>query len=161
MEKYTEKIKHFSKVIYILLQIAFVTLIVAGCLTALTWLIRADYIPAVLFKFGNTTVVLPHFPLGSITIGDSAFHFGIAEVARSIASLILIGIAKGIFKKLRIGGSPFRANIVKGLKTLSIALLCMSLFTGLETFLAAGIIWILCIIFDYGCALQNESDTTL
>jgi hypothetical protein len=33
--------------------------------------------------------------------------------------------------------------------------------SGVVAFLAAGIAWALCLIFDYGCALQNENDTTI
>ncbi|MCL2163606.1 MAG: hypothetical protein FWH55_04255 [Oscillospiraceae bacterium] len=47
------------------------------------------------------------------------------------------------------------------MKKLAIFLLIMSGVSGAVPFLAAGIVGVFCLIFDYGRTLQNESDTTL
>ena len=160
MEKHTEKIKEFSKVVYILLQIVFAALIVTGAIEAFAWIVEVGKIPA-LFKFGSITVVLPRFITDGITINGSTYNWGIVEVVRTAITIIIVGMAKGLFKKFRVDGSPFCADIVTGLKTLSITFLLAGVFTGLNSFIAAGVVWVLCMIFNYGCALQNESDTTL
>jgi len=160
MEKHTEKIKKFSKVIYVLLKIAFIALIVAGALEAFAWIVHVGNIP-VLFKLGKVNVILPHFVTDGITINGSTFTFGITEVLRTAMTIVIVGMAKSLFKKLRVDGSPFRADIVRGLKILSVTLLFVGIFTGLTSFIAAGVVWVLCMIFDYGCTLQNESATTL
>ena len=160
MKEHREKIKKFSKTIYVMLQIVFVALIVTGAIEFFAWLVQIGQIP-LLFKFGDVTVVMPFFITEGITINGSTFTFGIIEVVRTIITVIIVGMAKYLFKKLRVDGSPFLADIVKGLKTLSITLLFAGVFTGLNSFLSAGIVWLLCIVFEYGCVLQNESDTTL
>ena len=160
MEKHTEKIRKFSKAVYVLLQVAFVALIVTGALEAFAWIVKAGRIP-VLFEFGSVTVTLPHFVTDGIMINGSTYHFGIVGVVRTAMTIVIVCMAKNLFKKLRIDGSPFRADIVAGLRSLSCTLLFVGLFAGLNSFIAAGVVWVLCMIFDYGCALQNESDTTL
>jgi hypothetical protein len=62
---------------------------------------------------------------------------------------------------LRDDGSPFREDIVRALKRLAIALLVIGALSGVIPLLAAGVVWVLCLIFSYGSALQSESDTTL
>ena len=160
MEQYTEKIKKFSRVIYILLQIVFVALIVTGALEMVALIVHLGQIPA-LFKIGSITVVVPSFIVDGITINGSTFNFGVVELVRTIIMLVIVITAKSILRKLQVDGSPFRAGIVVGLKMLSITLLVAAALTGLYSFVAAGVVWVLCMIFDYGCALQNENDTTL
>ena len=78
-----------------------------------------------------------------------------------ILTLIAIRFAKKVFMLLRENGSPFREDVVKSLKKLAIFLLILGGVSGVVTFLAAGIVGVFCLIFDYGRMLQNESDTTL
>jgi hypothetical protein len=78
-----------------------------------------------------------------------------------ILTLIVIRLAKKVFMLLRENGSPFREDVIKSLKRLTIFLLILGGVSGVVTFLAAGIVGVFCLIFDYGRVLQNESDTTL
>jgi len=160
MEKHTEKIKKFSKVAYVLLQIALVLTIIATVFEAFAWLVEVEIIPGV-FKIGGTTVYLPYFLTEGISINEMAFQFSLVELLRSIMSVVIVITAKTIFKKLRADGSPFHADIVKGLKILSILFLIAGVLTGTDGILIAGIVWLLCMVFDHGCTLQNERDTTL
>ena len=160
MIPHTEKIKKFSKMTYFLLQVMFITLIITGIFEFFAWLVKIEHITA-LFKFGAFTIALPSFIKNGITFNNSRYIFGFTEVIRTAMTIVIVGMAKKLFKKLRVDGSPFRAYVVADLKTLSIVLLITGLFTGLNSFLAAGIVWLLCIIFDYGCSLQNESNTPL
>ena len=182
MEIQKAKIMRFCRVIYTLLQIAFIALIVVGALQALAWIwsildLNTDIVTIagvdrevpLLFKSENIRVYLPvaweagfdfqpHF-----NFFGTGFHpaIGLAGVLTTIFSLLGIGFAKSVFKLLRENGSPFREDVVRSLKRLTIALLLIGVVSGVVSFLAAGIVWVLCLIFDYGCALQNESDTLL
>jgi hypothetical protein len=160
MQMHTDKIKKFSRIICIPLQIAFVVLIVAGAFELLVWLLSILHVPTI-FEVGKTTVIMLHFITEGISIGSSTFHFRLIEVVGTALTAVIVKMARAIFIKLQVDGSPFRADIVKALKSLAIALLVTGVFMGLNNFIAAGIVWVLCMIFDYGCALQNESDTTL
>jgi len=180
MEKQTEKIMRFSKVINILLNITIIVFIVVGALTLTAWFLSGSNLPSetitvngldmevpYLFKLGDTKVFLP-------VIWKSGFDSsGIEQLLRGIITVsfgdflgvifTIIGLrfTKRVFELLRETGSPFRGNIVKALKRLTIVLLVTGCVSGVIPFLAAGIVWVLCLIFDYGCILQNESDTTL
>ncbi|MCL1859838.1 MAG: hypothetical protein FWF92_11480 [Oscillospiraceae bacterium] len=166
MGNQTEKIKKFSKVVYILLKIAFVVFIVIGALEFAAWILALAEAPTI-FQLGDITVKLPTVELfggtpASIPIIREWYpEFMLEEILRTIGVVIALIYAKNIFRILKENGSPFRKNIVKEFKRLAIALLAVGAFTGAIGFIAAGIVWVLCLIFDYGCALQAESDTTL
>ena len=160
MEKHIERIRKFSEAAYTALQIVFVALIVTGALEVFAWLVEIGRIPLQI-QLGKVTVIMPSFVTEGITINGSTFTFGLIEVVRTAMTAIIVYMAKRLFNELRVDGSPFRVGIVKGLKALSIALLFAGVVTGLNGFLLAGVVWLLYMIFDYGCVLQNESDTTL
>jgi hypothetical protein len=177
MEKYTEKIKRFSKVVYILLQIAFVAFIIVGAVEAISWFMsvlalhtdtvivggKSIEVPF-LFKFGDFNIYMPVFIMGGSGADFSQFDFlkfGFNDVLQTAFTIVVLEHAKRAFKVLCDNASPFCENVVKRFKKLAIALLCVGVVTGVVGFLAAGIVWVVCMIFDYGCALQNESDTTL
>ena len=176
MNKQAAKIKSFSKVIYILLKIAFITLIVVGALQAVSLLwsfldlntevltiagVEAEY--PLLFKLGETKVYLPiAWEPGFDFLGvRSVFTANLSGLLLTIFTIVGLGFAKAVFRLLRGNGSPFRDDVISSLKKLSIALLLMGAVSGFVPFVAAGVIWVLCMIFDYGRILQNESDTTL
>ena len=181
MEKQTEKIMRFSKVVCILLNIAIGVFIAIGILTLVTWLLSGTNLPTdivtingkemempYLFKLGDTRVSLP-------MIWESGFDFtrigawipgvgaavGIGDFLGVIFTIVALRFTRRVFKLLRANGSPFREDIVKALKGLTIVLLITGGVSGAIPFLAASIVWVLCLIFDYGRTLQNESDTTL
>jgi len=176
MEKQAEKIMRFSKVIYVLLKIAFIVLIVAGSLQALSLLLSllnlnteivtiagVEMEAPLLFKLGETKLYLPMAWESNFDIMGtrSLFEIGFEDLMLTVFTIIGLGFGKSVFSLLRENGSPFRDDVVKSLKKLAIALLCMGVVAGLTSFFAAGIVWVLCLIFDYGRSLQNERDTTL
>ncbi|MDR0840150.1 MAG: hypothetical protein LBN26_02030 [Christensenellaceae bacterium] len=177
METHTERIRRFSKVIYILLKIAFIAFIVVGAVEVVSWFMttlalhtgtvilggKSIEVP-ILFKLGEFKIYMPIFIMGESGVDLSGFDFltfSFGDVLRTAFTIVVLAHAKSIFLALRDNGSPFREDVVKKFKRLAIALLCVGVVTGIVGFLAAGIVWVLCLIFDYGCALQNESDTTL
>lgn len=176
MKNQLDKIMKFSNVVYVLLSITFVMLIVVGALQMFTFFwnlldlktevltiagIEAEY--PLLFKIGSVKVYLP-------MAWESSFDFlgvrsvlmtNFSDVLLTIFTIVGLGFAKVVFSLLRKTGSPFREDVIKALKRLSIALLLMGVVSGLVPFVAAGVVWVLCMIFDYGLTLQAESDTTL
>ena len=176
MEKQAEKIKRFSKVIHILLKVAFIALIVVGVLEAFAWLwsvlnLHTETVTIggesmelpLLFKFGEVKIYHPvAWKPGFELLGMSPISaVGFGDLLRTIFTIVGLWFAMGVFKVLRENGSPFREDVVKELKRFAIALLCMGVVSGVVPFLAAGVVWLLCLIFEYGHALQNERDTTL
>ena len=166
MEKQTEKIKKFSKVIYILLRIAFVVFIVIASLELLAWILTLAEVQPI-FKLGSVEVHLPVLEFSDNVAGfpfvkDILAQMGVLEeIIRTIFVIVVVAIAMRLFGTLKDNGTPFRKDVVKHLKRLAITLLVLGGVTGVVGFLAAGIVWVLYLIFDYGCILQNESDTTL
>ena len=181
MEKQKEKIMRFSKVIHILLNISIIILIVIGALSLIAWFVNGSNLPTqimsidgvdmevpVLFKLGNTTVSLPivwksDFDYNGILrlIPGIGIKVGISDLIGIAFTIVALRYAKKVFKQLRENNSPFREDTVKALKGLTIVLLITGVVSGAVPFLAAGIVWVICLVFDYGCTLQNESDTTL
>lgn len=182
MEKQKIKIMRFSKVIYIFLKIAYVVLIAVGISYIFAWLLSIANLNTeiitvggverevpILFKLGETRVFLPVIWKSGFDLQANFELFGkrsipvvgLGDIVLVIFTIIGIGYAKIVFKLLRENGSPFRDDVVKALKKLAVALLLVGAVSGAIPFLAAGIVWVLCLIFDYGCLLQNESDTTL
>jgi hypothetical protein len=160
MEKHTEEIKRFSEVIHTLLKIAFVAFIIIGIAEIAVWIL-ARFSDSPIFKVGNMEVILPVISLKGGYEGLFSLRIGIGEILQTVFTIVALKYAEGIFKILKAYGSPFREDVVQKFKRLAIALLCVGVVTGIVGFLAAGIVWVLCLIFDHGCALQNESDTTL
>ena len=181
MEKQTEKIMRFSKVIYVLLNIALIVFIVICVLEAVAWLwsvlklhtglvtINGVEMEApLLFRLGGTSVYMPvmwqsGFDFSNIKrlVPGFSFAVGFEDFLGTIFTIISLRFTKRVFKLLRENGSPFRDDVVRALKGLTIILLCTGCVSGAIPFLAAGIVWVLCLVFDYGRMLQNESDTTL
>ncbi|GHV26099.1 hypothetical protein FACS18948_0980 [Clostridia bacterium] len=180
MEQHTEKIRRFSKIVHIILKVAFVVYVVAGVIEVVSWSMSALMLHTdtfifsgrsiqapLLFQIGEFKVYLPIFFLGEMGepgIDLSQFDFltiSLGDVLGTAFTIVVLAYAKSLFRALRDNGSPFHEDFVLKFKRLAIALLCTGVVTGILGFLAAGIVWVLCLIFDYGCALQNESDTTL
>jgi len=180
MEMQTEKIKRFSRIICILLTIAYIALIVVAIMQLLAWILTTANLHTelvtidgvemeapVLFKIGETNVVMPvvwesGYDISGVPLLQGfASTIGISDFLATVFSLIGIRFAKKVFVLLRENGSPFRKDVVKSLKKLAIVLLVVGFVSGVISFLAAGIVWVLYLIFDYGRMLQDESDTTL
>lgn len=181
MEKQKEKIMKFSKIICILLSITIGVFIAIGVLTLLAWLLSGINLPTeilningvdmevpYLFKLGDTKVFMPviwksDFDFSGIQrfIPGLSRNVGVGDFIGVILTIIVLRFTKMVFKLLKENGSPFREDIIKQLKRLAIVLLITGSVSGVVPFLASGIVWVLCLIFDYGRVLQNESDMTL
>ena len=166
----SKKIQRVSRVIYVLLKIAFVAYIVYGSFQIVTilWIqlrggvdiaaLEADgALPLFVWEgavWRGAQVFMPVLPYASLSQAAQ-------ELVQTVFTVIALGFGARTFRMLREADSPFRPEVVAGLKRLAIALLLVGVFTGAAGFLAAGIAWVVYMAFDYGCALQNESDTTL
>jgi len=175
-----EKIKRYSRVIHIMLSIAFYVLIAILIMEILAWIFSSTRFPTeivsingtdveapVLFRIGKTRIIMPIIWRSGFDLSDIPkinVHFstvGFGDILGAIFALIAIRFAQIVFKRLRVNGSPFREEVVKPTRRLAIFLLLMGGVSGIIPFIAAGIVGVFCLIFDYGRMLQNESDTTL
>ena len=153
-----EKIQRVSRVVYVLLKIAFVAYIVFGGFQIVTMVCLPMKIPTEgffpLISWRGTMVLVPMLPYASMKEAAQ-------ELIQTVCTVIALGFGARTFRVLREANSPFRPEVTAALKRLAIALLFTGLAAGAAGFLAAGIAWVLYMAFGYGCALQNESDTTL
>jgi hypothetical protein len=173
----TEKIRFFSKVVYNLLRVAFIAFIAVGVVQFFAWLMSAlalhtDTIlingknidVSLLMKIGEFKLYMPVFMMndaGFDASGLGLLHFTFGDALRTGFIINALSYAKKVFRALRDNASPFREDVLRQFKHLAVALLLLGVVTGVVGFLAAGIVWVLCLIFEYGCILQNESDTML
>ena len=108
MEKQTEKIKKFSKVVYVLLRIAFVALIVVFALELTAWTLTIAKVEPII-KLGNTKVYLPVF-VSDETLEAIPFVREwipanlLEEFLRTLFTIIAIRFAMRLFKKLKENG---------------------------------------------------------
>jgi len=177
MDTQAEKIRKFSKVVHTILSVVFVILIVTAALEFLAWIWTAlnlntatvvingkEMEAPLLLKLGDLQVVLPVMWTSEFDF-TSSFGFlstvGFADLLRTIASIVGIKFSKDVFNLLKESGTPFRSEITAAMKKLAIALLVIGALTGLVSILAAGVVWVVTLVFDYGCSLQDESDMTL
>ena len=181
MENQTEKIKRFSKVVCVLLNVAVGFAIAAAALVLLAWLWTGAGLPTetvtvngvameapYLFKLGSVKVLMPvmwrsGFDFSEIQNWLPGFRFrvGFGDFLGLVFTVVGLRYAKKVFVLLREGGSPFRDEIVRALKRQAVVLLIVGFASGFVAFLAAAVVWVLCLIFEHGRALQNEADTTL
>ena len=181
MERKAEKIKKFSKVVCTLLNITIFVYIAIGAMALLAWIFTLINLPVevvsingtdmeviYLFKLGDTGITLPfiwHSDPGFWGVQRLSFGFsyaiGFGYLLGVFFFIISLFYAKRVFELLYENSSPFRDSIVVALKRLSVALLITGCVVDISMFLLAGMVWALCLIFDYGYTLQNESDTTL
>jgi hypothetical protein len=160
-----EKIRKFSKAVHILLSIAFVAAIAVVAFELFVRIGVAAGWPY-LVKAGGAQIPMPAFIADSAILGfpidslDSAPIF-VADAVQAAATLIVLAFTKSAFRLLRDNGTPFRDDVAKALRNLAIALAILGVATGLAGLIAAAAVGVLSMIFDYGRALQRESDTTL
>lgn len=170
MEKHTQKIKGFSGVVYVLLQIIFWLMIAASAFITLAYILElvdsqiSSMLPGVDItlpkgqQIGNTNIILPEFDFSGYGLH---FKVDFGNLFAYAVILVVLSYAKRIFNLLRRDGNPFRTDIVNNFKKLAIAMLLVGVSGGIVGFIGAAIVFVLCLVFNYGAALQNESDTTL
>jgi len=169
MEKYTNRIKKFSRAVHILMQITFWALTALFAVFALAYILKlagvsaGDYLTAKITlhegkQFENVNIVMPGFDFNGYGMN---FNVTTASILEYAVTLIALAFAKRVFKTLRGDGNPFCAEVVSGFKRLAAALLAVGVFGGVIGFVGAATIAVMCMIFNYGAALQRESETTL
>jgi len=171
----TDRIKSMSKVLSIILKIARIVCYV-GIGISVSSIIYA-------MLFGNTELlvlngnVILHSPFADSSISNLAIKQLIKIVVAGIIVMALMANlfrqAEDIFIDIRIDSSPFEMKHVNRIKRVAVLYLIISLIN-FETSAASimisvnlvGIVgslmfWCIALIFEYGCALQKESDETL
>jgi len=167
----TYRIKSMSKVLSIILKISRIT-----CYIGIG-------ISVVAIIFGNTELlvlngnVILHNPFTSSNISNIDKKQLITIVISGIITLALVAKlfrqAENIFKDIDVDSSPFEMKQVKRIKRVAILYLIISLINlqisatsivislNLVGIVGALMFWCIALIFEYGCALQKESDETL
>lgn len=166
MNNQKQKIQKLSRVVCKLITAAFVIFIIVGVMQIISYAVIKYDLPYI-FKLGNMHVVLPVILTNNINIGDTSINIpeflqnNMLGIAGTVITLIILSFAKKFFKLLRDDGTPFREDVVNALHKMAIALCVLGIFNGIEVLLAALVVYVLSLIFEYGCTLQNEIDTTL
>jgi len=171
----TDKIKSTSRSLSIILRIARIACYVGICIS----IVGIIYV----MIFGNTDLlvlngnVILHSPLTRSNISDIGTVQLITIVIVGIIAMALMAKlfrqAENIFKDISLDSSPFEMKHVKRIKHIAILYLIISMLN-FETSAASimislnfvGIVgalmfWCIALIFEYGCALQKESDETI
>lgn len=171
----TDKIKSMSRTLSIILKIARISCYV-GIGVSIVGIIYV-------IIFGNTELlvlngnVILHSPFTSSNISNIDIKQLITIVISGIIAMALMANlfrqAENIFKDIHVDSSPFEMKQVKRIKRVAILYLIISLINfeisaasimislNLVGIVGALMFWCIALIFEYGCALQKESDETL
>ncbi|MCL2698281.1 MAG: hypothetical protein FWE74_09415 [Oscillospiraceae bacterium] len=176
MQNNTAKIKKFSKVIYVLLKILFILCIVACVLlmaTGILSLFNPDTNTIVIagreielftvFSVGYMNVNLPVGWEADINFLGMSFYPAVGFYSSILSAVMAVGtwFTMDVFKKLKEDASPFRSEVVRALKKTAVALLFVGIISGAMSLIAAAIVWLLSLIFEYGAQLQQQADETI
>jgi len=82
-------------------------------------------------------------------------------ILQTAVTIVILGFSKRLFALLKDSGTPFRIEVVTALRKTATALLVLGVISEPAAWIAAGIAYVLSLVFAYGVTLQNESDTTL
>jgi len=176
MESKKERVKKFSNIIYIILSIGFVACIIAGVFLlfiAILTLINPETTTFVIagkeielttmFNIGNLSFNLPADWETDVNFLGLRFYPAVSFYGFLLAVVTTVGVwfTRDIFNKLRKDASPFRDDVVRALKKTAVAMFAIGIISGIVPLVAAGIIWVLALIFDYGAELQQQADETI
>ena len=137
--------------IAILLKVAFVGSIVYGGFQLLSILWTDGKSP--LFLWHGTKVLLPVLPYDSP--GKAIW-----ALAQTVFAIIALGFGARVFQALQTAATPFHTDVSARLKPFAVALLLVGVVGNSACLLAAGVTWVLYLIFNYGRALEEEKDQT-
>ena len=166
MPNQKEKIMRFSKVVYILLLVAFVMLIAVAVLQAVAWILALlDVMPTSpafehLFsiEFWNVRLIFGE----GVGIYLASTSFSLLEILVMALWMIQFKTGMSIFNHLRITAQPFSLEMVVWLKRLSDTTIVLGIVTfSFSTLLIAAIFRALAMIFEYGRSIQRENDSIL
>ena len=174
------KIQKTSRVVSIVTKIlyVFLTVILSAEVIGIVWLIVLPDSSSV--KLGNMTILSPAAFNGGASTKEMIPPL-LGLVIRQIFALFILILTHQIFKDISREYTPFMEKHVKRMKEIAMILLFGSLFEpflfsgpsllvpylsgfiwpGYESIFFAGIVYCFAMIFQYGSALQQQSDETL
>jgi hypothetical protein len=171
----TDKIKSMSRTLSIILKIARIFCYV-GIGISVVGIIYVIIFGNMELLVLNGNVIL-HSPFTSFNISNIDIKQLITIVIAGIIAMALMANlfrqAENIFKDIQVDSSPFEMKQVKRIKRVAILYLIVSLINfetsatsimislNLVGIVGALMFWCIALIFEYGCALQKESDETL
>jgi len=171
----TDKIKSMSKALSIILKLARIACCVGIGISV------SGIIYVLLFGNANLLVlngeVLLQSPFSNSSLNNIDTYHLIGIVVAGIVGMALMATlffhAQNIFKDISIDSSPFEMKQVKRIKRVAILYLIISLFNfensavsftislNLVGIIGAFMFYCMALVFEYGCALQKESDEIL
>lgn len=172
-----ERIQKTSKVLCVLIKvIEIVSFVGLGLLSAgFVWVLINGNLDLLVI---NDHVIV-RSPLSSELLAnvnkEELITILVVMIVRTILMILLLKQARRLFQEINMNGSPFEMKHVKTIRKIAIYFFVMVMvnvdtgntmtdlqysfdFTGI---VAAGILWCISYIFEYGCLLQSESDETL
>lgn len=154
------KLRKVGRMVTVVMTILQILLILAAVSVVVIYLFRStifDFNGAVLFLSSLDAPNPLDMPFAIVIMALVWVKLGLV-----FASLVL---GKRIFQDMAREGTPFRTVQVHRMKTIALLIFLSSfinLFSiQLSTWVVALLIWVMALVFDYGCHLQRESDETL
>jgi len=171
----TDKIKSMSRMLSIILKFARIACHVSIGISVAGIIYLLLFGNANLMVFKGDVILRSPFS-NSILNNIDTFHLIALIVAGIIGIALMANLfyhAQNIFKDISIDSSPFEMKQVKRIKRVAILYLIISLFDfqnspasftvslNLVGIIGAFMFYCMALIFEYGCALQKESDEIL
>ena len=157
-----QKMTALSTNIYNLLTFALIMAVVFGIMQvfAFTW-IQMGW-PTETVIIDGYSMELPYlFSIGDTNIFAPVLAnlgFGLVYITQTLALVVALFFARGAFKVLRSGGSPFAAEVANKLKLFAIVFVAFSLGSGVATIALAFVVLAICLVFEHGVAVQAENE---
>ena len=157
-----QRITSFSTNVHHLLTFALIAASVFGIMQVLafTW-VQMGW-PTEIIIIDDRSIELPQL----LNIGETNIFlpiithlgFGLNYITQTLALIVALFFAKGAFKALKDSVTPFTAEIANKFKLFAIVFVAFSLSAGIAAIALAFIVFAICLVFEYGVLLKNESD---
>ena len=163
-----EKIIAMSKLLHWILAVLAVMATVLGFMALFAYIWSISGLGGQSYLVEGTRVTLPSFlyiggtNLFYWSIGEmNAFGFGPEGILRSFFMIASLFMAERMFYQLKKGKTPFSTEVISYFKRFSYALLFLNFATNVVAIVPPLILLAMVHVFEYGRALQEESDHTL
>lgn len=150
-----EKLRRLARIgekVLLVVQVLLVAVLVVGAVVmAMNWVSGAEL---------GITLENSHFPtlLAAVVVV-------VALLAKIVMTMVILQLLRLILKDIAADGTPFSQIHVRRMRCIAILVAVGSFIhtfsSTISDLTVALVIWLLAMIFDYGCVLQQESDETL
>lgn len=136
-----------------------------ACVTIFIWFINSEFFSLLnVEELPQISLSVAGQSLDALSGGTLVFAC-IAVIAKCLLCLVVMETVRRMLRDISRSETPFEQIHVKRMKRIAILLFIASFVNVLsiqanEWFIAA-VVWLLAMVFDYGCLLQQEADETL